>query len=162
MDRLWAPWRIKYIQAIKKEKKCIFCKKNIKKLKANFIVKKKKYCFSMLNIYPYNNGHLLVAPYRHISDFALITNEEILEMNDVIKESIAVLKKVLKPAGFNIGVNLGAVSGAGVCEHIHFHIVPRWNGDTNYMSVVSSTKVISESLNDLYVKLRKEYSKKGL
>ena len=116
----------------------------------------------MLNIYPYNNGHLLVAPYRHISDFALITNEEILEMNDVIKESIAVLKKVLKPAGFNIGVNLGAVSGAGVCEHIHFHIVPRWNGDTNYMSVVSSTKVISESLNDLYVKLRKEYSKKGL
>ncbi|MBM3252723.1 MAG: HIT domain-containing protein [Candidatus Omnitrophica bacterium] len=161
MDKLWAPWRKEYIQGLKKQRVCIFCKKDSNRDKADFVIKRNEYCFSMLNIYPYNNGHILIAPYRHIADFNLLNKSEALDIMELIKETVSVLKKVLKPSGFNIGLNLGRISGAGFERHLHFHIVPRWNGDTNFMPVISSTKVISESLNELYRRLREEYDKKG-
>ncbi len=114
----------------------------------------------MLNIYPYNNGHILIAPYRHIASFNLLSSKEALDIIALIKESVSVLKKTLKPSGFNIGLNLGRTGGAGFSRHLHFHIVPRWNGDTNFMSVISSTKVISQSLSELYKNLKREYDKK--
>ncbi len=160
MDRLWAPWRNKYIQKIHNIKKCIFCKRNSKKDKNEFVVKRNAYCFAILNLYPYNNGHVLVAPYRHLSDLELFHKEEISDIMDLVKETMSVLKKILKPSGFNVGINLGRCAGAGFSEHVHIHIVPRWNGDANFMPVVSSTKVISESLEELYKKMKEGYDKK--
>lgn len=160
MDRLWAPWRTKYIQKIHRIKKCIFCKRNSKKDKNEFVIKRNTHCFAILNLYPYNNGHVLIAPYRHLSDLELLHKEEISDIMDLVKETISVLKKILKPSGFNVGINLGRCAGAGFTEHMHIHIVPRWNGDANFMPVISSTKVISESLEELFNKVKVEYDKK--
>ena len=156
MDKLWAPWRIKYIQA-KKSKGCIFCRKPRQKKDAlNYIITRKRYCFSLLNIFPYNNGHMMVAPYRHVADFEKLRPEEKMDILELISESIAKLKKVLKPQGINVGINLGKAAGAGIAKHLHVHIVPRWDADTNFMPVISQTKVISQSLDDLYSILRTE------
>ncbi len=156
---LWAPWRMGYILEAKKEG-CFLCyafkSKNFKK---NYVIKKNKNAFVIMNIFPYNNGHLMVAPARHIAEFEQLTKEEILSINNLIKRSIIVLKNVLKPEGFNVGVNIGKVSGAGVESHIHFHIVPRWTGDTNFMPIISNTKVIPQSLDELYKKLKREFIK---
>ncbi|MFH1459593.1 MAG: HIT domain-containing protein [Candidatus Omnitrophota bacterium] len=150
MDKLWAPWRIKYIQA-KKTKGCIFCQKpKQKKDKLNYIIKRKKYAYSMLNIFPYNNGHILVAPYKHEANLDKLVPNEVLEIIDLINENIKILKLKLKPQGFNIGVNMGKVAGAGFDNHIHFHIVPRWAADTNFMPIITGTKIISQSLDELY------------
>ncbi|MFH2139124.1 MAG: HIT domain-containing protein [Candidatus Omnitrophota bacterium] len=150
MNKLWAPWRIKYIQG-KKTKSCIFCQKpKQKKDSENFIIKRKKYSYSMLNTFPYNNGHVMVIPYRHVAELEDLKAGEIKEVMELVKESIKTLKKYLKPQGFNMGINMGKVAGAGIDKHIHVHIVPRWSGDTNFMSTVSQTKIISQSLQELY------------
>jgi len=154
MDKLWAPWRIKYIQG-KKPIRCIFCNKKKKKNdKKNYVILRKKYAFSMLNIFPYNNGHILIAPYRHIAGFEQLKTAEILEIFELINLMIKKLKSKLRPQGFNIGVNLGKVAGAGVDKHLHIHIVPRWQADTNFMPILSQTKVISQSLDELYTVLK--------
>jgi ATP adenylyltransferase len=156
---IWAPWRMGYILEIKKEG-CFLCSAfKSKNFKKNYVLEKNKNAFVIMNIFPYNNGHLMVAPGRHIAEFEQLTEDEILSINILIKKSIIILKKVLKPDGFNIGLNIGKASGAGVESHIHFHIVPRWIGDTNFMPVISNTKVIPQALNDLYKKLRKEFKK---
>lgn len=156
MKILWAPWRIKFIKS-KKAKGCIFCKKiKEKNDKQNFIVFRGKFCFVMLNIYPYNNGHLMVIPYRHISDINKLKKEEETEIFEVIKKMVKILKKTHKIEGCNIGMNLGKVSGAGIEKHIHIHIVPRWLGDTNFMPLISNTKVISDSLENTYNIIKKE------
>jgi len=156
---IWAPWRIGYILEEKKEG-CFLCSAfQSKNFRKNYVIEKNKNAFVIMNIFPYNNGHLMVAPGRHIAEFEQLTEDEILSINILIKKSIIILKKVIKPEGFNIGVNIGKVSGAGVESHIHFHIVPRWTGDTNFMPVISNTKVIPQSLNDLYKKLRNEFKK---
>ncbi len=150
MDKLWAPWRIKYIQGLKR-KGCIFChnpkKKNDQK---NYIIKRKKYVFSMLNIFPYNNGHIMVAPYKHTPELEKLNDQELKELMLLVKESIRNLKTNLKPQGFNIGINMGKAAGAGFDKHLHVHIVPRWKNDTNFMPVLTQTKVISQSLDELY------------
>lgn len=154
MDKLWAPWRTNYL-SMKKPKKCIFCTKSKSKLdKKNYIVMRGTWVFSMLNIFPYTNGHIMIAPYRHIKDFNGLNEREIMEMMEVLKKSCRFLDKVLKPQGYNIGINIGKVSGAGVGGHLHIHVVPRWRGDTNFMPIISQTKVISESLDSLYEKLK--------
>jgi ATP adenylyltransferase len=154
MERLWAPWRMGYVSKAG-EGECIFCVKPKESSdEKNYIVKRGKYCFSMLNIYPYNNGHLMVAPYRHVPDLLDLREEEIVEMMQMLRELEAKLKKLLKPDGFNIGINIGRAAGAGFEGHIH--IVPRWNGDTNFMPVLSDTKVISQSLEELYKLLKDE------
>ncbi len=154
MDNLWAPWRIKYIQA-KKTTGCIFCQKpKQKKDKSNFIVKRGKFVFSILNVFPYNNGHTLVVPYRHIDSLDKLNNNELIEMFELVNETTQKLKSKLKAQGFNIGFNIGKMAGAGIDKHLHVHIVPRWESDTNFMPVLSGTKVISQSMEELYNILR--------
>ena len=155
MNRIWAPWRIKYITS-EKEKVCIFCKAyKEKKDKKNLVILRSDYSFVLFNKFPYNNGHLLIAPYRHIANLEELKDLEISDIHSILTKMLSVLKKTIKPDGFNIGINLGKVSGAGIEEHLHIHLVPRWNGDTNFMPVISNTKVISQSLEDLYKKIKK-------
>lgn len=150
MDNLWAPWRIKYILG-KKTTGCIFCQKpKQKKDKANYILKRGKFVFSILNIFPYNNGHTLIVPYRHIDSIEKMNNDELIEMFDFIKHTSKLLKTKLNAQGFNIGFNIGKVAGAGIDKHLHIHIVPRWQADTNFMPVLTGTKIISQSLEELY------------
>ena len=157
MERIWAPWRIAYIRngRSKKDKGCLFCrvKKEDKKRKENYLLKKGKFSLVLLNLYPYNNGHLLFAPLRHISKLSQLSKEEREEIFFLVNRSIEALNKIIKPDGYNLGMNLGKIAGAGVPGHIHFHLVPRWTGDTNFFPVVSETKVISQSLSELYQKL---------
>lgn len=152
MDRLWAPWRIKYIK-IKKQKKCLFCE-SIKSKYNNYIIFKTQYSFSMLNIFPYNNGHVMVSPIRHLKDFAQLKDVEIIDLFKTLANTRKLLDKVLKPDGYNIGINISKSAGAGVTSHLHLHIVPRWKGDTNFMPVLYDTKIISQSLDELYKQLR--------
>jgi len=155
MERLWAPWRSGYIQTVREKSDCIFCEKaKSRNDRKDFILKRGKYCFVILNIYPYNNGHLMIAPYRHISEISHLRKCEISELFQLLKEYELKLKKKLSPDGFNVGLNVGKVAGAGFEHHIHFHIVPRWEGDTNFMPVISDTKVISQSLEEVYNLLR--------
>ena len=153
MDKLWAPWRIKYVSQIKTTG-CIFCKAfKEKKDKKNFVVYRSKHCFAILNTFPYNNGHIMIVSNKHVASLDKLTEKEIVDINKVLINMIAKLKKAIKPAGFNVGINLGKVSGAGIDKHLHVHLVPRWFGDTNFMPVLSNTKIISQSLNELYKKI---------
>ena len=155
MDKLWAPWRSKYIY-LRKRSGCIFClarkSKNTKKL---YILERSKHSFSLLNLYPYNNGHVMVAPYRHVKSLELLSDEELLDVISLINKTKVLIDKKMKPHGFNIGLNIGKTAGAGFAGHVHAHIVPRWNGDTNFMPVIAGSKVISESLDSVYELLRK-------
>lgn len=161
MDRLWAPWRIKYIkQPPSNSKGCLFCrlakeKRDVK----NLVLFRSRHSFCILNKYPYNNGHLLVSPYRHIKNLNQLKNSEALDMFYTSNKMQHLLKQLLSPDGFNIGINIGRVSGAGIPSHIHLHIVPRWKEDTNFMPVVFDTKVISQSLSQLYEELHRRIRK---
>lgn len=153
MDILWSPWRSKYIEAFKDEDKkkpvCIFCDAmNSGNDKDKLVVVRRKLCFAMLNKFPYNNGHFLIAPYRHINTFSSMTTLEMTAIMQLINDTIKVLEYTIKPHGFNIGANIGREAGAGVPGHLHFHIVPRWNGDTSFMPLISETKVVSQALED--------------
>lgn len=163
MKTIWAPWRIKYILGEKPDY-CIFCKAIEEKDDAkNYILFRGKLSFAILNIYPYNNGHIMVAPYKHLSCLTELEQETSLEIQNLIQESIKILRSILNAEGFNLGMNLGKVSGAGVEDHIHTHIVPRWNGDTNFMPVIADTKVFPEYLNLTYDKLSSRFKEiKGL
>ncbi len=154
MNKLWAPWRINYIRG-KKEKGCIFCRA-LKSKEKNYVVLENRNAFVMLNLYPYNNGHLMVAPKRHTRDISSLKESELLDMFSALNEAKLRLDKLLKPKGYNIGINISADAGAGVTGHLHVHIVPRFRGDTNFMPALFNTKVISQSLDDLYRCLRKK------
>jgi ATP adenylyltransferase len=137
------------------ESGCILCQKPRENNdEANFVLYRGQHNFIILNAFPYNPGHLMVAPYRHIANLQDLGDEEAKEHFDIVKRGLGLLKEVMEPAGFNIGLNLGKVAGAGIAEHLHTHIVPRWQGDTNFMPVLSNTKVVSEALNATYQKLR--------
>jgi len=152
MKILWAPWRIKYI--LGKKEGCIFCDKvKENKDKENYVLLRGKNGFVMLNTFPYNNGHLMVAPYKHVPDLESLEKDVLADLMGLVKTCTQILKKALKPEGFNIGINLGKVAGAGVEGHIHIHIVPRWGADTSFISTVGDTKIIPESLDDTYKKL---------
>ncbi|TSA57295.1 HIT domain-containing protein [bacterium] len=155
MKKIWAPWRSKFIYE-RKRKGCIFCKARLSKDQKNhLVVEDSKYSFAMLNLYPYNNGHIMVAPKAHKSSLEQLSPDEITDLMRLLNRTTRLIKKVLKPDGFNIGINIGKVSGAGYPGHVHIHIVPRWKGDTNFMPVFSDVKVISESLSGLYGRLKK-------
>ncbi|MDD5097791.1 MAG: HIT domain-containing protein [Candidatus Omnitrophica bacterium] len=153
MDKLWAPWRINYISGKRKVKGCIFCLAK-KEKSQDQVIFKTRFSIAMLNIYPYNNGHMLISPLRHIRDIAQLQEEEILDLFKSLNKAKNLLQKVLKPQGYNIGFNLTRVAGAGITGHLHLHIVPRWVGDTNFMPVVFGTKIISQSLKQLAKKLK--------
>jgi ATP adenylyltransferase len=155
MDKLWAPWRVKYINQIDKHKGCVFCRiLKERKDDKNFIFIRKKHTFAVLNIYPYNNGHSLVLPLRHVADLEKLTRTERDELMDLVQEVKTRCDQVLEPSGYNIGINLGRTGGAGFPGHLHVHIVPRWKGDANFMPVVGNTKVISQSLKEVHKKLK--------
>jgi len=153
MDKLWAPWRINYVRCKKKSKGCIFCHAKTNKSK-DYVIFKTRFSIVLLNIYPYNNGHMLISPLRHIRDISAMQDSEILDLFKCLNKAKTLLQKVLKPQGYNIGFNLTPVAGAGIVGHLHLHIVPRWVGDTNFMPVVFGTKVISQSLDQLAKKLK--------
>jgi len=151
---LWAPWRASYVE--KPGENCIFCKKvRENKDEENLIILRGQRSFIMLNRYPYNTGHLMIAPYRHVADIEDLTEDEAVEIFKLLRESIKAVKKAFKPDGFNIGVNLGRAAGAGVEGHIHIHAVPRWLGDTNFMPVTANTKVMPISLEEAYERIKR-------
>jgi len=157
MDRLWAPWRIKYIK-VKRQKKCIFCQ-SLKSQRKNYIIMKSRHSISLLNTFPYTNGHLMVSPIRHIRELSQLKDNEILDLFKTLNDTKKLLDKALKPDGYNIGINISRNAGAGIIGHLHIHIVPRWIGDTNFMPVLYDTKVVSQSLNELYKQLKDVKSK---
>jgi len=162
MNRLWAPWRMKYIREsiIENSEECIFCvKSDTTHDSERLILHRGKSVFVLMNKFPYNNGHLLIAPYRHIAEFSEVSDEEFLEMQKMLEISIKVMRATMYPQGFNIGVNIGRVAGAGIEDHLHYHILPRWNGDTNFLPVFGEVKVISESLEESYARLKAEFDK---
>jgi ATP adenylyltransferase len=146
-QRLWAPWRLEYIQS-PKSGECIFCAGPASgDDEAAHIVERGEHCFSMLNAYPYNNGHLMIAPYEHVPSLEDLDDESALELMTLTRRSLAAIRSAYEPDGFNLGVNLGKIAGAGFAEHVHQHVVPRWAGDTNFMPVIASTRVLPESLD---------------
>jgi ATP adenylyltransferase len=159
MKNLWAPWRKEFILG-KKEKGCIFCKRlKQKKDKENLIVFRGKKSFVILNRYPYNSGHLMVSPIRHVGRLENLRKGELKELAFLCQKAVKIMKEALKPDGLNLGMNLERSSGAGIPDHLHIHIVPRWDGDTNFMPVLTDTKLISLSLADVYQQLKKKFDK---
>ena len=154
MKHIWAPWRMEYIQ-MEKVEGCILCQKlGQDSDAANYILYRGERNFVMMNAYPYNPGHLMIAPYRHLASLEELTGEELHEHFDIVSRSIKVLRQVFSPGGFNLGVNIGKVAGAGIDDHVHTHIVPRWQGDTNCMPVISDVRVVPEALAETYQKLK--------
>lgn len=153
MERLWAPWRMEYIK--KPGKECFLCAalKN-KDMTRVLILEKVDLGFTIMNRYPYNNGHLLVAPIRHIGQIELLNDEEIAIIHRLISRAIMAMNRTMNPDGFNIGINQGRVAGAGLVDHLHYHIVPRWLGDTNFMPVLGETKILSEALEKTYKQIK--------
>lgn len=148
--RLWAPWRSAFLSH-RGPRRCIFCAaKRPGQDRARGVVARGRLVFALLNRYPYNNGHVMVAPYRHVGRLEALAPAEWLEMLRVSQRLMARLQRAIRPDGFNVGMNLGRVAGAGFPGHQHLHLVPRWNGDTNFMPIVGGTKVISQSLDELY------------
>ena len=160
MKNLWAPWRMEYILSDQKGGNCIFCPGSDRgQDDERLILHVGTLSTVMMNRFPYNNGHLLVAPIQHVSGLDQLSDEESLDLLSTVRRSIDILKSILKPEGFNVGLNLGNVAGAGMEDHMHFHIVPRWNGDTNYMTVLGEVRVIPEHIKQTYGKLRTEFDK---
>jgi len=160
MKRLWAPWRMEYILSEEKHKSCLFCdvaREN--KDKKNLILHREKHCFVILNRYPYNSGHLMVVPYFHTPTFEGLSDEALCDFIRTVSKSVGILKSALKPDGFNLGLNFGKVAGAGIGQHMHIHIVPRWTGDTDSMPILSETRVIPEHLKKTYNKLSRFFKK---
>ena len=155
---LWAPWRIEYIRG-DKETDCFLCRMFAETSdRDNLILFRGSTCAVLMNRFPYNSGHLMVAPFRHIAELADRTSEEILEMETLTARAIAVLREVMNPQGFNIGTNLGTAAGAGLKDHLHQHIVPRWVGDTNFMPIMSDTRVVPEALLSTYDILSEKFN----
>ncbi|MBU0507892.1 HIT domain-containing protein [bacterium] len=160
MERLWAPWRMAYIMTTVKQNDdgCVFCQMLAEQDdERNLILRRLPHAFVVMNLFPYNTGHLMVVPTRHTGDFSSLSDDEHQSLVNLLKKSQVTLERCLSPHGFNLGMNLGRASGAGITDHLHYHIVPRWTGDSNFMPVLSDTKVISESLADTYRRLKEEF-----
>ena len=162
MERLWAPWRMQYIEQGGRVQGCLFCELPVQNRdEENLILHRGKTGFIMLNCFPYNSGHLMVAPFKHTADMYELVDDELLEISRLVRYSVRLLTAAMQPDGFNLGMNLGRSAGAGVADHVHWHIVPRWDGDTNFMPVIADTKVLPESLQSTYDKLRKKIEELG-
>jgi ATP adenylyltransferase len=153
-QRLWAPWRLEYIKG-EKTAECIFCTKPALGDDAKALIPHRgERCFVILNAFPYTNGHLMVAPYQHGGELESVDDETSLELMQLTRRSMQALGSAYSPAGYNVGLNQGTIAGAGVADHVHFHVVPRWGGDTNYMPVLADTRVLPQSLADSYQTVR--------
>ena len=157
MEHIWAPWRIEYIR-MEKPKGCILCEKPGENNDVlNYILYRGEKNFVILNSYPYNPGHLLVAPYRHVDNLEELADEELHEHFEIVRRGVKLLKQVFNPDGFNLGINIGAIAGAGIVGHFHTHIVPRWSGDANFMPVIAEARVLPEALAETYEKLKSKF-----
>ena len=156
MERLWAPWRMMYIRGLDKGDGCFLCEagRHEEKDEENFVIWRTDQAFCIMNRFPYNNGHLLISPHCHEASLSAVGCDTRAALMEGLTVTQKLLERVLTPDGFNVGINLGRVAGAGLAEHLHIHIVPRWDGDTNFMPVISDTKVVPQALSDLYAKLK--------
>jgi len=166
MDRLWSPWRLEYVTASRLDNDCVFCDASRQAVegspsKNSLIVYERDTCYVILNLYPYNNGHLMVVPHRHTPSLGSLTTTELHEMAELMQLSERVLVEAYQPQGINVGVNLGKPAGAGVLEHVHVHLVPRWSGDTNFMTVVGTTRVLPEDLPQSAARLKPLFERLG-
>ncbi len=159
MELLFAPWRMEYILAGRKGRKCIFCPLEGQPDKKRLIVHRTAFSLVMLNRYPYSYAHLMVAPVRHVHDVSKLEPEEMADIFQNLGRSIQVLKEACNPNGFNVGMNLGQVGGAGILRHLHFHIIPRWRGDVNFMPALAEVRIIPEHLNQTYKRLLPYFKK---
>ena len=156
MEKLWAPWRTAYILG-KPSKRCFICqiKATSSRDKKHLVLKRTPHSLAVLNLYPYNPGHLMVVPKRHVKNLTYLNDSELLDLFRLLNEMTKLVQKSLKPQGMNMGINLGKLAGAGVPGHVHVHLVPRWKGDSNFMPTIAGTKVVSESLEAVYGRLKK-------
>lgn len=165
MERLWAPWRTKYVTGTNDGTlgACVFCEAAAATDDArHLILHRGAHTMTIMNLYPYTNGHVMVVPFRHVASLSDLTDEERLELINGATVAVEVMREVLRCDGHNVGMNLGRVAGAGIDAHLHIHVVPRWAGDTNYMTVVNDVRVISEAIEDTYGKMRGAYCARGL
>jgi ATP adenylyltransferase len=161
-DRLWTPWRMAYIRQGGRDEGCVLCELPARgDDAANHILGRGEHVFAMLNAFPYNPGHLMLMPFRHVGEYGELTTDELGEMMAMTGTAIAALQAESEPHGFNLGMNLGRVGGAGIADHIHLHLVPRWGGDTNFMPIIAQTKVLPELLDETYEKLRPHFVTSG-
>ena len=157
---LWAPWRLEYIQQADELEGCVFCLEAAGELsdEDSLVVRRGERAIALLNKYPYSSGHLMAAPTRHVGSFAELTEAEVLELHRLARSALDALGRTYRPDGFNLGWNLGRVAGAGIADHVHLHVVPRWSGDTNFMPVLADTKVIPEFLLETRDRLREAWT----
>lgn len=160
MKRLWAPWRLEYVKS-GKEKGCVFCKAGTCRPGEGLLLYRGRHSLAVLNKYPYNNGHLMVAPLRHVPDIESLTGEESADIFRLMAHSTRILTESMAPGGFNIGMNIGKAAGAGIDDHLHLHVVPRWPGDANFMPVLADVKVMPEHLTDTLARLLPHYQSIG-
>jgi ATP adenylyltransferase len=148
VKQLWAPWRLEYIQGADEQEGCFFCRAREADDEPGLVVHRGEHAFVLLNRFPYASGHLMVAPYRHEAEFGELEGAEVLEVHRLAATGLGALAETMRPAGFNLGWNLGRIAGAGVLDHVHLHVVPRWAGDTNFMPVLADVKVLPEALEE--------------
>lgn len=161
-ERLWAPWRMDFVTKGYKDEQCLFCRVNAETDDtASYVLARGPLCLLMLNAYPYTNGHLMTAPLRHTAEFDTLSPDELAEMMAMAQRGMAALRAVYRPDGFNVGMNLGSAGGAGIADHLHLHIVPRWSGDTNFMPVVGDVRVMPESLDASYRRIKSALDSDG-
>jgi ATP adenylyltransferase len=159
MDRLWSPWRYRYVNAGPAPMGCIFCQKAaLGQDEENLVVYRGRHCYVLLNLYPYTNGHLMIAPYAHVDSLAAAPEAAAAEMMELARSAETALRRVYRPGGINLGMNLGECAGAGVAGHIHLHVLPRWFGDANFLSVVGETRVLVEELPVTWRRLRDAFA----
>lgn len=163
MERIFAPWRMSYLRGELPETRegCIFCWKPAEQQDPqNLILERSRHCFVIMNLYPYSNSHLMVVPYRHTAELTDLDDEELLDCQRTLRRTVAVIRESVNPQGFNLGMNIGRAGGAGIEAHLHWHVVPRWLGDTNFMTVTGDTKVISESIHEGWARLRAAFERR--
>lgn len=161
MERLWAPWRLEYVGHADEDRGCVFCLAAEQEDELGLVVRRGELAFALLNRFPYASGHVLVAPYRHGSAFDTLEEAEALEVQRLAAEAVAALRTVYAPEGFNVGWNVGRVAGAGIVDHAHVHVVPRWGGDTNFMPVLADVRVIPEHLVETRRRLAEAWPRGG-
>jgi ATP adenylyltransferase len=158
MEHLWSPWRYKYIASADSQDGCVFCRINQAHQDAeNYVVHRARLNFIVLNLYPYTSGHLMIVPYEHVASLAAVSEPTTTEMIELAKMAQTALETEYRPDGFNIGMNLGRSAGAGVADHLHLHVVPRWSGDANFVSIVGETRVLPEEMATTHERLRKHF-----